>query len=256
MEVEGASAGASSIPESTAAGEDDDENFGLSSSAPGSERNGRLARKAESARQARLRHKQYVTDLQEQVRGLQTRIRELELQRAGGHDSASTAIRELKTALTPEQNAQLREWLTAAQGEQHVLPRHENGTAPPPLPPSAPPTAPITIGGGGTAGSSRARGPAVSFSPMESDTDESIFPLSRSWDDCEVARSILNLNSPNGFHPMATGPNGGLPPPLAPLPNASALSSSLPNQSSMPSSFGSMFKPPQAPSSLLKPPGQ
>jgi len=254
MEVEGAAAGASSIPGSAAAGEDDEEDFGLSSSAPGSDsRNCRLARKAESARQARLRHKQYVTDLQEQVRGLQMRIHELETQRNGGQGSASTAIRELKTALTPEQNAQLREWLTAAQGEQHVLARHENGTAAPP--PSAPPTAPIAIGAG-AGGSSRSRGAASSFSPMESDTDETIFPLSRSWNDCEVARSILYLNSPNGFHPLATGPNG-LPPPLAPLPNASAHSSSLPSQSSMPSSYGSMLNPPQAhSSSLLKPPGQ
>ena len=33
----------------------------------------RLARKAESARQARLRHKQFVTDLQDQAAGLQAR---------------------------------------------------------------------------------------------------------------------------------------------------------------------------------------
>ena len=38
----------------------------------------RLARKAESARQARLRHKQFVTDLQEQAAGLNARIRQLE----------------------------------------------------------------------------------------------------------------------------------------------------------------------------------
>jgi len=36
---------------------------------------------------------------------------------------------------------------------------------------------------------------------MESD-DDTTFQLSRSWDDTEAARSILNLNSPNGFHPL------------------------------------------------------
>lgn len=51
-----------------------------------------------------------------------------------------------------------------------------------------------------------------SVSPMESDEDTA-FPLSRSWDDCEVARSILNLNSPNGFHPVAG--NNGMPPPTS-----------------------------------------
>ena len=43
-------------------------------------RSNKLARKAESARQARLRHKAYVTDLQEQVGALQARVRSLESQ--------------------------------------------------------------------------------------------------------------------------------------------------------------------------------
>ena len=79
--------------------------------------------------------------------------------------------------------------------------------------------------GGAANGSGAAhwRGGGHSVSPMESDEDAA-FPMSRSWDDCEVARSILNLNSPNGFHPLPS--NGGMPPPAA---------FSLPNASSMPS---------------------
>lgn len=69
-------------------------------------------------------------------------------------------------------------------------------------------SAPIAIGS--STASWRSGG---SISPMEADADQhsSSVPLSRSWDDCEVARSILNLNSPNGFHPLAG--NAGLPPP-------------------------------------------
>eukprot|EP00665_Eupelagonemidae_sp_cell47_P008807 gene8807-4859_t len=48
---------------------------------------------------------------------------------------------------------------------------------------------------------------------MESDEDNGAFgPISRSWDDIEGARSILNLNSPNGFHPSAAAPPGGAMP--------------------------------------------
>ena len=118
--------------------------------------------------------------------------------------------------------------LHEAQGENHALVRYENGVPLPPAPARAPApacnggesngSAPIAIGGGGDAG-----GPSThwrsganghhSTSPMESDEgDAAAFPMSRSWDDCEVARSILNLNSPNGFHPLAGPPNGlGLP---------------------------------------------
>ena len=97
-----------------------------------------------------------------------------------------------------------------------MLVRYERGAALPP-----PPTVPLHAGrnsgvaGGGARASASApiaiggagahwRGGAgmSSVSPMESDEDTA-FPLSRSWDDCEVARSILNLNSPNGFHPVA-----------------------------------------------------
>ena len=35
------------------------------------------------------------------------------------------------------------------------------------------------------------------------ESDEETFSMSRSWDDIEGARSILNLNSPNGFHPLS-----------------------------------------------------
>ena len=71
---------------------------------------GRLARKAESARQARLRHKQFVTDLQEQAAGLQARITQLEAHCTSGPGSATVALRELKGALSAEQLEQLRSW--------------------------------------------------------------------------------------------------------------------------------------------------
>jgi hypothetical protein len=71
---------------------------------------------------------------------------------------------------------------------------------------------------------------------MESEEDSGMFPLSRSWDDIEGARSILNLNSPNGFHPIA-----GAPPPISfSLPTASSMPSFPPHHGSMLSaSFGS-----------------
>lgn len=50
-------------------------------------------------------------------------------------------------------------------------------------------------------------------SPMESDDDTftmETFGMSRSWDDIEGARSILNLNSPSAFHPVAE--HAGAPP--------------------------------------------
>ena len=73
----------------------------------------RLARKAESARQARLRHKQFVTDLQDQAAGLHARIRELEAHCTTGPGSAAVAMRELKAALTPEQQSTLVKWCAA-----------------------------------------------------------------------------------------------------------------------------------------------
>lgn len=190
----------------------------------------RLARKAESARQARLRHKQFVTDLQEQAATLQARIGQLETHCTTGPGSATVALKELKSALKPEQLEQLTGWLREAQGENHVLARYENGTAlPPPIKSAAPMgrsmmsggaassyangggSAPIAIGGAGASW----RGGA-SASPMESDEgDGGSFPMSRSWDDCEVARSILNLNSPNGFHPLQGPPMGGAPDPFS-----------------------------------------
>lgn len=223
-----------------------EEEFGLAGSmADGTSRNSRLARKAESARQARLRHKQFVTDLQEQAAALQARIRELEAHCTTGPAAAPVALRELKDSLRPEQLDQLTRWLVEAQGDDHVFARYERGAALPPPPPSAlslavaaasagaavdggpplpkPPasrsgaSAPIAIGGGAAA---HWRGGAhVAASPMESDEDTGAFPLSRSWDDIEGARSILNLNSPNGFHPIS-----GAPPPMSfSLPTASSL---------------------------------
>ena len=130
----------------------------------------RLARKAESARQARLRHKQFVTDLQDQAATLRSRIKELETHCTTGPGSASVALRELKQALQPDQLSQLQKWCAArsadkteagapggqtsrrpcdasslrcararrlveAQGENHVLTKYENGTVS--LPPAA-----------------------------------------------------------------------------------------------------------------------
>lgn len=171
----------------------------------------RLARKAESARQARLRHKQFVTELQQQVDGLQDRVRELEAHCSTGPGSAAVAVRELKGALAPDQLAQLQQWLQEAQGDNHVLVRYENGSAVPPPAAVARPrglapggSAPIAIAG---ANGSRSWRAGHSTSPMESD-DDSPFAVSRSWDDIEGARSILNLTSPNGFHPA---PGGLLP---------------------------------------------
>jgi len=200
----------------------------MSSSAPNEgaiSRNSRLARKAESARQARLRHKHFVTDLQEQAAILHARIRDLEAHCTSGPGSAAIAFRELKCALSAEQLEQLRKWLSDAQGDDNVLARYENvATEPPPLAYAGghrhcasasgsrvggtgvdgdrgcctSSSAPIAIGTG--ASHWRDRLPA---SPMvDSDDGDAVFPLSRSWDDCEVARSILYLNSPNGFHPV------------------------------------------------------
>ena len=70
----------------------------------------RLARKAESARQARLRHKQFVTDLQQQVDAAQERVRQLESFCKSGPGSATVAVRELQNALKPEQLQQLQQW--------------------------------------------------------------------------------------------------------------------------------------------------
>lgn len=205
-------------------GDPGDDDYGLSSSAPnsdGTSRNSRLARKAESSRQARLRHKQFVTDLQEQAAGLQARIRELEAHCTTGPGSATVALRELKEALKPEQVEQLQKWLVEAQGEDHVLARYERGAVqPPPGLAASAASEPIAISGS----TAHWRGGAAhSRSPMESDEDSAAFPLSRSWDDIEGARSILNLNSPNGFHPLAGNPNSMPPPASFSLPTSSFM---------------------------------
>uniref|UniRef100_A0A7S0JEJ4 BZIP domain-containing protein n=1 Tax=Calcidiscus leptoporus TaxID=127549 RepID=A0A7S0JEJ4_9EUKA len=196
-------------------GADVDEEF-LSQSAPSGNalepsRSSRLARKAESARQARLRHKQYVTELQGQVQALQTRLDAAQM----GAASAAQAMNELTGALNASQKEQLRQWLVEAQGENHILVRVAStavaaAAAQPAAAAQGPGvqiSSPLTVGG-------LARGNGLSHegstpiaingggsrhSPMESDEDT--FAMSRSWDDNEAARSILNLNSPNGFHP-------------------------------------------------------
>mmetsp|Transcript_10626 Transcript_10626/g.22582 ORF Transcript_10626/g.22582 Transcript_10626/m.22582 type:complete len:267 (-) Transcript_10626:834-1634(-) len=225
----------------------DGDDMGLSQSAPngGGEpsRSSRLARKAESARQARLRHKQYVTELQEQVAGLQSRIKNLEVQLTA-QPSAAQAFQELLGALQPEHKAQLQQWLTEAQGENHIMKRVAVASATPqplaPQPirqPQAQLSSPITINGFsnhrasshstpvGTNGSAPNR-----HSPMESDEDT--FTMSHSWDDNEAARSILNLNSPNGIHPNCSS-SVAIPSHFA-LPSAHVASSA-------PTSFSTHF---------------
>ena len=71
-------------------------------------RNSRLARKAESARQARLRHKHFVNELQDQVATLQSRLQALEAR--ARVPSANQAIRELKAELDDAQLLQLTQW--------------------------------------------------------------------------------------------------------------------------------------------------
>jgi len=177
-------------------------------------KNSRLARKAESARHARLRHKQFVDGLQRECSSLRERVRELEVRATGPH-SAAGAVAELKAALAPEQTAQLLEWLVAAQGENHVLQRAEAGAALPPPPSSVPPP-PMSMA------SSAPTNIPDPGGRMGASPEEGVFSLSRSHNDEVVALSILNLNSPNGFHPLPI-PTGAhaMPPPLALLPTAS-----------------------------------
>ena len=164
-----------------------------------------LARKAESARQARLRHKQFVTDLQEQAERLQARITELEAFCTTGPAAAPVALGELKAALKPDQLQQLIQWLVEAQGENHVLARYENGAAAPPtagrfepvVGPAARSMASAPIEIGGTAGHWRG-GAGVSASPMESDDDSGAFPLSR----CAVI--LVPLFGPRAFPMLPT----------------------------------------------------
>jgi len=224
-----ASSAASTIKRLSEGGEVDDEEFGLHGQRGGDDgqtsRNSRLARKAESARQARLRHKQFVTELQQQSSSLHARIRQLEVHCTSGPGAAHVALGELKQALKPEQLSQLTQWLKQAQGEDHLLARYERGAAlPPPASAAAAAalsssrsaeSAPIAIGG---AGHAHWRGGMQGTSPMESEEDASVFQLSRSWDDIEGARSILNLDSPNGFHPMVGPPTMSFSLPTASLP--------------------------------------
>jgi hypothetical protein len=167
-------------------GNHDSTNFGDS-------RSTKLARKAESARQARLRHKQYVGELQEQVLALQRRCRTLEAQ-CGTEGSASYLAAQLKQALKPEQHAQLLEWLQAAQGADHVLQRY---AAPPSLPPTPVGPCPWTPEMCASGSKPIAEGRGSTFSGETSTSaDDSHLGLSRSWGDIEGARSILNLNTP------------------------------------------------------------
>ena len=171
-----------------------------------------------------MRHKQFVVELQDQVAALQTRIKNMEgSQRA--QLSAAQAMEEMLGALSAEQKGQLLGWLQASQGENHIINRVAAAAAPPPRlePPSlmSPMTAvngaaslPIAIGGD----------PQHRQSPMESDEDAP-FTMSRSWDDTEAARSILNLGSP-----VVNGVSAAIPGNFA-LPSASvAAASSAPAQ--------------------------
>mmetsp|Transcript_23967 Transcript_23967/g.61791 ORF Transcript_23967/g.61791 Transcript_23967/m.61791 type:complete len:341 (-) Transcript_23967:689-1711(-) len=80
-----------------------------------SARHQRLARKAESARAARLRHKQYVNEMHEQMMVVNSRVRELEGQLAAGEEAAaSRVLASIKAALSPAQAETLGAWLKAA----------------------------------------------------------------------------------------------------------------------------------------------
>ena len=126
-------------------------------------------------------------------------------------------------ACTPTSRLHARRRLAAAQGEEHVLVRYKD--APPPPPPLPP--EPNCKGISGIGGASSApiaingNGKSPRSAPME-DEDEGQFTMSRSWDDIEGARSILNLNSPNGFHPAV---NAGPAPSSFLLPAAAAAAS-------------------------------
>ena len=75
----------------------------------------RLARKAASARQARARHKNAVSDMEDEVRGLSQRLAALEEQRLAAANAASAQLREeLRAALPPERFQTLCGWLAAA----------------------------------------------------------------------------------------------------------------------------------------------
>jgi len=180
-------------------------------------RHSRLARKAESARQARLRHKQFVQELQEQVSTLTSRIAQLESQ-----PSAFAAVHELRGALSQEQLSTLLGWLQASQGTQNVLSRF--GQPPPSAPDiKLPRSNPVPIGSGDHA--------------REGSDEDSTFVMGdmpRSWDDIEGARSILNLNSPNGFHPRHRGLNSSFM-----LPSAAASAPERAFYGSVPVNSGS-----------------
>jgi len=82
---------------------------------PDAARNLRLARKAESARAARLRHKQYVNEMHEQMMLLSSRIRDLERQNAALEESATARVLgQVRAALSAQQNATLLRWLKDA----------------------------------------------------------------------------------------------------------------------------------------------
>ena len=189
METDGASAAQqSTVPSSSGHGP------------PDAARSSKLARKAESARQARLRHKQYVGELQEHVAVLQKRCRTLEAQ-CTEEASAAHVAQQLKQMLQPEQHSRLVEWLQAVQGDGHVLQRH---TMPPTLPPTpnfAPSSLPPTPGSGPVNGGSASGSKPIAINRAASlgDMEDETLGLSRSWEDIEGARSILNLNFPHGF---------------------------------------------------------
>jgi len=187
-----------------------EEDFPLGGSADS--RTSRLERKAESARQARLRHKQYVTDLQQQMHDMQlqlqaaqSRVRDLEGGQGGA--TAQQFATDLRTSLTSEQHQQLLQWLNDAPGgggwvlssltaaadpvassalALASLTAGQPNVTPPNTMQSSAASQPIAIAGQ-TFGGRRS---------LKADGDR----VAHSWDDVEVARSILNL-TPNGLHP-------------------------------------------------------
>ena len=171
----------------------------------------RLARKAESARQARLRHKQFVTDLQEQAATLQAGLGSWRRTARRPPEAPPWRSRSSSRRSSPSNSSSSRDGcgrLKAKTTCSHGMRRHAAATH-------------QVRGANGPLDDERRSGEqlckrrwigahrhrrrrseleeGVSI-PMESDEgDGGSFPMSRSWDDCEVAR-----------HPQPQPPNGHL----------------------------------------------
>mmetsp|Transcript_45853 Transcript_45853/g.147710 ORF Transcript_45853/g.147710 Transcript_45853/m.147710 type:complete len:165 (-) Transcript_45853:459-953(-) len=137
----------------------------------------KLSRKADQARQARARHKQFVAELQEQAEMLHKRCRELEAE-----DRAAAVCEGLQQALSPSQCAALEQWLRASQGEDHMLRRYTL----PPLPPMPTPV------GASSQPATPAMGPADDAMDVDDEEDRGSSPT---YDPLDIlgAHSILNI---------------------------------------------------------------